>query len=118
MHAAAGLSRAGTLASPLLKRTVELRLLATRNPMFVFVFVGPLFRFSANAPALPPLFQLPPRMKPWLIIPALHMSMMLPLSQQALAMRETGVSPELLQADGRSRRIALLEFTYPYHKAL
>ena len=32
--------------------------------MFVFVFVGALFRFSVKAPELAPLFQLPPRMKP------------------------------------------------------
>ena len=30
--------------------------------MFVFVFVGELFKFSAATPALEPLFQLPPRM--------------------------------------------------------
>jgi hypothetical protein len=29
--------------------------------MFVFAFVRALFRFSANTPALPALFQLPPR---------------------------------------------------------
>lgn len=32
-----------------------------RNPMFVFVFVGALFRLSVKAPALVPLFQFPPR---------------------------------------------------------
>ena len=32
--------------------------------MFVFVLPGALFKFSVSTPALPPLFQLPPRMKP------------------------------------------------------
>lgn len=32
--------------------------------MFVFVLPGELFKFSVKTPALPPLFQLPPRMKP------------------------------------------------------
>lgn len=36
----------------------------TRNPIFVFVLLGALFKFNVNTPALPPLFQLPPRMKP------------------------------------------------------
>ena len=35
-----------------------------RNPMFVFVLDGALFRFNANAPSFVVLFQLPPRMKP------------------------------------------------------
>jgi len=37
---------------------------AQRNPMFVFVFVGALFKFRQKAPSFVPLFQLPPRMKP------------------------------------------------------
>lgn len=34
-----------------------------RNPMFVFVFDGALFRFNVNTPVFEPLFQFPPRMK-------------------------------------------------------
>ena len=36
---------------------------AHRKPMLLFEFVGELFRFSVNTPALAPLFQLPPRLK-------------------------------------------------------
>ena len=35
-----------------------------RNPMFVFVFVGALFRLRAKRPELEPLFQLPPAIAP------------------------------------------------------
>ena len=34
---------------------------AQRNPMFVFVFVGALFRLTANTPAFEPLFHFAPR---------------------------------------------------------
>lgn len=34
-----------------------------RNPMFVFVLDGALFRFSVNTPSIAPLFQFPPRIK-------------------------------------------------------
>jgi len=32
-----------------------------REPMLLFQFAGPLFRFNAKTPAFEPLFQLPPR---------------------------------------------------------
>jgi hypothetical protein len=32
--------------------------------MLLFVLLGELFKFSVKTPALLPLFQLPPRMKP------------------------------------------------------
>ena len=42
---------------PILKR-------AQRKPMLLFALPGVLFKLSVSTPALPPLFQLPPRMKP------------------------------------------------------
>jgi len=36
--------------------------------MFVFELSGVLFKFNVSTPALTPLFQLPPRMKPWSLI--------------------------------------------------
>ena len=32
-----------------------------RNPMLLFEFAGPLFKFALNTPELVPVFQLPPR---------------------------------------------------------
>lgn len=44
------------------KKRVGLKeLLQQRNPMLLLEFVGPLFKFNANRPALAPLFQLPER---------------------------------------------------------
>lgn len=49
---------------------------AQRNPMLLFVFVGPLFKFNVSTPAFVSLFQFPPRMK------AFHYTSPVPIDQK------------------------------------